>query len=157
MGSEAIIAPAFFTMVAFIFWIVVTGWQRRHHVKLMTDFNSRLLERIGSVKDFSDFLQTDGGVKLVDNLRIERGTGRTEQGILRAIQIGIVLVMLGLGLLGLGRYLTYRYAAFDEYEALTIFGVIALSLGVGFLISAAASYRLGRMLGVIGRDGRHGD
>lgn len=149
MGSEAIIAPAFFSMIAFIVWIVVNGWQRRHHLKLMTDFNSRLLERMGSVKDFTEFIHTEGGAQFMDNLKVERSPTRAETGILRAIQFGIVLVMLGFGLIATGRYLTYRYSAFDEYEPLMIFGMIALSLGIGFLVSAAASYRLGRMLGVL--------
>jgi len=149
--------PAFFGMISFVVWTAVTAWQRRHHMKLMTEFNTRLLERIGSVKDFNEFLQTEGGTRLMDNLKVEHGATRAENSILRATQIGIVLMMLGLGLVALGRYLTYRYSSFDEYEVLTIFGVVALSLGGGFLVSAAASYRLGRTLGVLNRNGRHGE
>ena len=29
-----------------VVWVAVNGWQRRQHIKLLTDFNSRLLERI---------------------------------------------------------------------------------------------------------------
>jgi hypothetical protein len=46
---EVIIVPVFFAMLAFIVWTIVNAWQRRQHLKLITDFNSRLLERIGSV------------------------------------------------------------------------------------------------------------
>ena len=155
MNTDMVFFPAFFGMISFVVWTAITALQRRHHMKLMTDFNTRLLERVGSVKDFNDLLQTEGGARLMDNLKVERGSTRAEAGILRATQIGIVLLMLGLGLVGLGRYLTYRYSAFDEYEVLTIFGGIALSLGVGFLFSAAASYRLGKALGVLNRNGRH--
>lgn len=66
--------------------IVVNGWQRRQQLKLLTDFNSRLLDRIGSTKDFSDFLQTEGGAKLVDTLTAERGSTGPCERILRATQ-----------------------------------------------------------------------
>jgi len=155
MGSELIIVPALFIMVGFIIWVLVNGWQRRLRLKLMTEFNNKLLDRIGSVKDFNDFLQTDGGATFMDSLTVERSSARPQESILRAVQIGIVLAMLGLGLLALDWYFTVRYAAGDT-EVLTVIGVIALSLGLGFLISAAVSYRLARILGVLDRNGRRG-
>jgi hypothetical protein len=152
---EIIILPALFIMIGFIIWVLVNGWQRRVRLKLTTDFHSKLLDRIGSVKDFNDFLQTDGGVSFMDSLTIERSSSRPQDGILRAVQMGIVLGMLGLGLLALDWYFTVRYA--DDTEVLTVIGVIAASLGLGFLISAGASYRLARMLGVLDRNGRRGN
>ena len=154
-GPEIIIAPAAFTMIGFIIWVLASSWQRRLRLKLTTDFNSKLLDRIGSIKEFNDFLQTEGGSRFMDSLTLERPTTRPQDGILRAIQIGIVLVMLSLGFLGLGWYFTLRYGATgDDFEMLTVVGVIAGSLGLGFLISAAASYRLAKLLGVLDRSDR---
>ena len=151
---EIIIVPALFVTIGFIIWVLVNGWQRRLRLKLMTEFHNKLLDRIGSVKDFNDFLQTDGGTTFMDSLTVERSSARPQESILRAVQIGIVLSMLGLGLLALNWYFTFRYAG--DTEVLTVIGVIALSLGLGFLISAAVSYRLARMLGVLDRNGRPG-
>ena len=155
-SPEVVIVPVLFIMIGFIAWVVVNGWQRRLHLKLTTDFNSRLLERIGSVKDFSDFLQTEGGTRFMDSLTVERAAARPQDGILRAVQIGIVLLTLGVGLMALAWYFTARSTRFDDYEGLTIVGAIALSLGVGFVLSAVASYRLARNLGVLDRDRHHG-
>jgi len=155
-SPDIIIVPALWVMIAFIIWVVVNGWQRRLRLKLTTEFNSKLLDRIGSVKDFNDFLQTDGGAKFMDSMTVERSSSRPEDSILRASQIGIVLMMLGVGVLTLGRYFTARYAESGDFEVLTVIGVIAGSLGLGFLISAGASYRLARMLGVLGGNGRRG-
>lgn len=150
MQAEIIIAPAAFTMVGFVIWTVATTWQRRQRIRLTTEFNSKLLDRIGSVKDFNEFLQTDGGARFMDSLAVDHATVRPHDGILRAVHIGIVLVMLSLGFLTLGWYFSARYgAAGDDFEVLTIVGVIAGSLGLGFLISAGASYRLAKMLGVL--------
>jgi hypothetical protein len=153
MHSELIIAPAAFTLAGFIVWTLVAGWQRHYRLKVTNSFNTKLLDRIGSIKDLNEFLQTESGAQFMDNLTVERQTMRPQEGILRAIQIGIVLVTLSLGFLGLRWYFAARYAAVgDDFEILTVVGAIALSLGVGFLISAAASYRLARTLGVL--DGR---
>ena len=156
-GPEIIIAPAAFTLVGFVIWTLVSGWQRRLRLKLTTDFNSKLLDRIGSIKDFNEFLQTEGGARFMDSLTVERQTTRPQDGILRATQIGIVLLMLGLGFLSLRWYFSVRYAATgDDFELLMVVGVIALSLGLGFLISAVASYRLARSLGVLDNHQRSG-
>jgi len=53
-SPEIIIVPALFIVVGFIIWVVVNGWQRRFRLKLTTEFNSKLLDRIGSVKDFKE-------------------------------------------------------------------------------------------------------
>jgi len=52
-----------------------------------------------------------------------------------------VLLALGAGLLLLAWILRARFP-YGDSELFTITGVIALSLGVGFLLSGGASYRL---------------
>jgi hypothetical protein len=138
---EIIIVPALFTTIGFIVWVVVNGWQRRHHLRLMTDFNSRLLDRIGSVKDFSEFLQTEGGAKLLESLTIRATPRDLKITVLRTVQSGIVTFVLGLGFLYLAWHFAIRYSR-PDYEAFTVVGVIFVSLGVGFLVSGGVAYRL---------------
>jgi hypothetical protein len=134
----------FFTMIGWIVHVVVDGRRRRERLKIFTDFHSRLLDRIGSAREFGEFLQTDGGMRFLDSLSVE-GTG-AQRGILRSVQFGIVLLALGSGFLLLGR--TY---VFDE-GGFTIVGTIVLSLAIGFLLSAALSLALSRRLGLLGGD-----
>jgi hypothetical protein len=141
MGAEIIIVPFIFSTIGFVVWVAFNAWQRRQQVKLLTDFNSRLLERIGSVKDFSEFLQTDGGAKFIDRVTAGGTPPDVWMTILRAVQTGIVLLSLGVGLLLLAWMLRARYP-YGDFEVFTITGTIALSLGVGFLLSGGASYRL---------------
>jgi hypothetical protein len=144
---EVIILPVFFSMLAFIVWTIVNAWQRRQHLKLITDFNSRLLERIGSVKDFSDFLQTPGGTQFLDSLTVDRGSIGPRERILRAAQTGIVIGSVGAGCFFLTAYL--RSTAPDAAQVFAIVSAIFLSLGVGFVVAAAASYALARRLGAL--------
>jgi hypothetical protein len=141
IAPEIIIVPFIFSTIGFVVWVAFNAWERRQQVKLLTDFNSRLLERIGSVKDFSEFLQTDGGAKFIDRVTAGGTPPDVRMTILRAVQTGLVLVSLGVGLLLLAWMLRARYP-YGDFEVFTITGTIALSLGVGFLLSGGASYRL---------------
>ena len=100
--------------------------------------------------------QAGAGASMPAQRFILLSSSRPQDSILRASQIGIVLIMLGVGMLTLGWYFTARYAGSGDFEVLTVIGVIAGSLGLGFLISAGASYRLAKMLGVLDTDGRRG-
>jgi hypothetical protein len=137
---EVIIVPFIFSTIGFIVWVAFNGWHRRLQVRLLMDFNTRLLERIGSVKDFSEFLQTDGGAKFMDRVTAGGTPPDIRMMILRAVQTGLVLLALGTGLVLLAWILRARFPW--DSEIFTITGVIALSLGVGFLLSGGASYRL---------------
>jgi hypothetical protein len=150
MHSEVIIAPAAFTMIAFIVWTVVTGWQRQQQVKRMAEFNGRLVERLGSVKDLAEFLQTDGGSKMLNSFTIERASTSVRERVLRGSAIGVVCIALSVGLLILGAHYAY-----EDHEGFTIMGVIALSLGLGFAASSAVSYFLAKGLGSLDRAGGH--
>ena len=141
MGSEIIIVPFIFTTIGFIVWVLVAGWQRRQHIHVMTDFNNKLLDRMGSVKDFSEFLQTDGGAKFID--RVTAGGTRPEirWNILRSLQTGLVLLALGVGLIVLAWTLRSDFP-YGESNVFSVTGTIAFSLGIGFLLSAIAAYRV---------------
>jgi hypothetical protein len=141
MGSEVIIVPFIFSTMGFVVWVAFNGWERRQQVKLLTDFNSRLLERIGSFKDFSEFLQTDGGSKFIERVTASGTPPDIRMTIMRSVQTGLVLLALGGGLLLLSGMLRSRYP-FGDSQVFTITGVIAVSLGIGFLLSGGASYRL---------------
>lgn len=148
MDSEIIVFPAFFAMVAYIVWISVQARQRRHRLQLITEFNSRLLERLGTVRDFSEFLQTPAGSRFMADLTSERINTTPKDRILRAAQVGVVLFCLGVGLL----LLSFFSQIPDAMAGFEVTGAVALSLGIGFVLSAAASYRLAATLGLLSRD-----
>src|SRR5262245_13697261 len=83
--------------VAFIIWVVTNGRRKTRTIQAMTEFHNRLLDKIGSAKDFSDFLQSEGGSRFLDSMTLERPSD-ANQRILSSIQTGAVLLMLGLGL-----------------------------------------------------------
>jgi hypothetical protein len=140
MSPPLIILPAFFLLVAFVLWLAVTTWQQSRRLRLLTEFHARLIDRLGSLTEFSHFANSEVGRHILNSLAADSTSPRDR--ILRAVEMGIVLVTLGTGLLFLGQYFE-----FDGRQAFTAVGVIGLSLGAGFLISSAVSFRLARSLG----------
>ena len=136
----------FFALVAFIVWVVAGNWGRRGQLRAAHEFNARVLERISSLKDFHEFLQSEHGAQLMDSLAGERSTSGPRDRVLRATHVGIVATTLGVGIL----LMAWRVQS-DEG---VFVGGIALALGLGYLISSAVSYRLAKALGVLDRDGR---
>lgn len=139
-----VVVPALFATIGFVVWTIVNGSQRRQQLKTVAEFNSRLLDRVGTMKDFAEFLQTDGGAKCMNSLTAERRPTGPSDRILFATQVGIVLASLGIGFLSLDSYL-----GLDDAVGFTILGVVALSIGIGFLVSSGVSYWLAKALGVI--------
>jgi hypothetical protein len=145
--SDAIFFLSFFGMISWVVWVVFNGWQRRQHVKLVTEFNNRVLERLGSMKEFSEFLQSEGGDRLMKVLTVERGATAPRQRILVAVQTGVVVVSIGVGLLSVARWAPGLMPG--DFMVLV---AIMLSLGIGLMLSAAASFWVARTLGMFDRE-----
>jgi hypothetical protein len=144
---EVIILPALFFTIAYICSLATSAWQRRQRMRLVTEFNTRLLDRLGSVKDFGELLATEAGARLMRDLGSEPLSGGPQDRIMRAAQLSAVLICLGLGLLLLSFFSPFSPApARETFDAV---GMIALSLGVGFALSSAAAYRLASRLGLL--------
>ena len=59
MGEEVIIVPSLFLMIGYVFYVIANAFTRRQELRSTTEFQSRLLERMGSVGEFSQFLNTE--------------------------------------------------------------------------------------------------
>ena len=143
-----------FAAIAWVIYIIVDGYRRRQQARMAAEFHSKLLERIGSAREFGEFLNTTGGTKFLDSLTIERESGPHVR-ILRAVQTGLVLLSLGVGLFMVGWW--SPWLPLEGHNVLNIFGAIAASLGVGLLLSAAASFGLSKRLGLINGESHRRD
>jgi hypothetical protein len=96
------------------------------------------------LKDFSDFVQTAHGAELMKALTAQpMDTPRNR--ILRAIQMGVVLLSLSGGLFTVGRVVLFD--APEPRQLLNALAVIVLSLGVGSLASALVAHALAPRIG----------
>lgn len=144
--APMVAALGLFTMIGWIVFVVVDGRRRQERLKVFTEFHARLLDRIGSAREFGEFLQTSGGSRFLESLSMEKGGPQTR--ILRSVQIGVVLVAVGIGFLTLG----LMYPLNEGTEGFRIAGTLTLSFAIGFLLSAVVAHRVAKSLGLMKDD-----
>lgn len=117
--------------------------------RLQAELNNRLLERMGTNEQLLAYLQSQPGQALtatpVINDVTTPATAMPFNRILWAVQAGVVLAAAGVGML------VIRRSVFEEAgDVFLTLGVIAISLGAGFVLASVASYLLSRRFGLIG-------
>ena len=145
MGSEIIIVPSALLMTAYVFYVIANAFTRRQQLRSTTDFQTKLLDRMGNMGEFTEFLNTEGGKKFLNTVGSESG-GMAHQRVLRAFQSGIVMLCLGIGIF---MYLSGARVDLDTYESLGFVGTVSAAVGVGMLVSGYVSLRLSRRMGLI--------
>ena len=142
MSEEVVIIPivllTFFGSIAY--WIHVRHRRSRERLQAQMELQTKILARFDSAQEFAGFLQTEGGRTFLSGLA-EQPVRRPTQRILNAILLGIVVSMAGVGLCLIG---------WIEWTTDPVLpGVVLLSIGAGFLIAAAVSYRLSKSWGLL--------
>ena len=147
MGSEIIIVPSLFLMIGYIVFVVVDGYRRGQETKVYTEFHSKLLDRIGSAKEFGDFFSSDAGDRFLSALS-SSDAAAPQLRILRSLQIGLVLLSVGIGFFILMDQRTFSIEAAD---GLMVMATAASAIGAVMLVSTAMSYLLSKRMGLIER------
>ncbi len=141
MAASLAIATAIFTFA----WLVKTvvdhrRWQRMS--KIQADVHTKLLDRFSANEDLLAYIQSPAGRRFLESTPIPMDAGPRAISapigrILWSVQAGLVLGFAGLGL---------RYAIPADIadnigaQPLSVISMLALAIGVGFVISAAVSY-----------------
>jgi hypothetical protein len=143
---------AFLVLMGVATWLirlVVTHrrWNRLSKVQFET--HSKILDRFTSNDDLLAYVQTPAGRRFLESAPIpmqdlQQTIAAPLSRILWSVQAGIVLVVVGIGLLQVsGRFID------EPAQFLSVTGVLTLSLGGGFIVSAIAAYALSRKLGLL--------
>jgi hypothetical protein len=117
--------------------------------KVQSEAHAKLLEKFGTSQELLAYMGTDAGKRFLESQPLEvesRGARVTPypfRRILASIQLGVVVLLLGLGLLFL------RGHVGEDAEVCLVLGTVASTVGIGFLLSAAASYGLSQHLGLL--------
>ena len=149
--APVIMSLIFFPVAGYIVKIALQYKEKMRVIKARADVHTHLVERFGSAPEFVQFLQTDGGRQLLENITTEQSPAA--QGILGSIERGCLLTLLGLGLLLMGYFVISEAARRDAVTSVYLFGGVSLSLGIGYLITAGISYRLSRAWGLLAGTG----
>ena len=142
-----------FTLVTgTLIWIIRTlvEYRRWHRIsKVHTEVHNKLMDRFTANEDLLAYMQTPAAQRFLESAPLpidspSRPVGAPFSRILWSVQVGVVLAAGALGLL----YVSGRVIA-EVSQPLFAVGVLALTIGVGFVVSAGASFLLSRRLGLL--------
>jgi len=142
---EAILIPItmFVAIAVTIIWVSSVSNKRREvEARSQAEVHNRLIEKFGTSKEFIDFMQTDGGKTFLKPVAAANPAAPYRK-ILASVTTGVIVTMFGVALLLLHLF------AFDHEEGVLGGGIIFLMIGIGFLVSAAISYRLSKAWGIL--------
>jgi ABC-type multidrug transport system fused ATPase/permease subunit len=132
-------------------WLVRTliehrRWSRISRVQ--ADVHNKLMDRFTANEDLLAYIQTPAGRRFLESAPIALdGTPRAVSApvgrILWSVQVGLVLAAAGFGL----EYVSQSIEK-NVSQPLFAMGVLAISIGIGFVVSAIVSYVLSRRLGL---------
>ncbi len=145
--SDLVPAIIIVGLATVLFWILRTfsdNNTRRKLAETRAGIHRDLVTRFSSSDELLGYLRSDAGRRLLVASDVE--TPNPVKRILAAVQTGIIMAAVGIALLGLSQASHYGD---DARSGFGFLGTMALAVGLGFLVSAAASWLLSRRLGLI--------
>jgi hypothetical protein len=145
----------FLCMLLAILWVVRTLLENRRWnktFKVHEDVHTKLIEKFASGQELTAYMQSDAGRRLLEWTppSIEGRMPFAATRILWSLQAGLILALGGAGLLSV------RQRIPEAAEPLLLFGVLGLTIGLGFLLSGIISYAVSKHLGLFAPGHKNG-
>jgi hypothetical protein len=139
-------------VMSFLAWVFRALFDYRYWMrasKIQTDAHTKIFDRLTSNEELLAYVQSPAGQKFLSSSSIpidvgSRGVSAPVSRILWSVQAGVVVMLAGFGL-----WLARNHVIDELAQLLYIVAILAVSLGVGFVLSALASYALSRRLGLL--------
>jgi hypothetical protein len=150
LGGGAGLA-VFATVVAVVTWMIrlLVDYRRWNRLaKVQADTHTKLLDRFTANDELIAYVQSPAGSRFLQSAPIALDPGTRRLGapvsrILWSVQVGLVVMMAGLAF----RYVSGQVDP-DAQQPLFAIGIVALAVGVGFLLSAGVAYAISHRLGL---------
>jgi hypothetical protein len=125
-------------------------WRRQ--IQVQTDIHTKLLDRMTNNQELLAYIETTAGRRFLEApvpLAAAQGFAASLAPVARilwSVQIGVVVVAAGIG---------FRVArtSVDDVDLASVFqvmGSLAISVGIGFVVSAILSWALSQRMGLMG-------
>jgi hypothetical protein len=143
---------AFVSFLVFALWLLRVFVENRRWgriFKLQSDVHSRLIDKFSSNQELAAYMQTEAGKRFLEaapipvNLDPGQRVPNAVARVLTPLQIGVVLVLLGVG------FMLLRHAGTDYDVPMLVLGTIVLMPGIGFILSAGITWLLAARLGLM--------
>lgn len=143
---------AFATFLAAAIWVVRLIIENRRWnriFKMQSEVHGRLIDKFGTNQELAAYMQTEAGKRFLEaapipvNFGPEQRVPNAVARVLTPVQIGVVMVLLGIGFLAL------RNAGTDMHTPMLVLGMVVLMPGIGFIISAGITWVLATRMGLM--------
>lgn len=149
--EELSIFAAFGLVIGVLTWLVRTiidhrRWSRVS--KVQADVHNKLMDRFTANEDLLAYIQTPAGKRFLESAPLALDAGPRAVSapigrILWSVQVGLVMAAAGFGL----QYVSGSIDK-DVSQPLLAMGILAVSIGAGFVLSAIVSFVLSKKLGL---------
>jgi hypothetical protein len=150
---------AFACFLGAVVWLVRQFLENRRWsriFKLQSEVHGRLIDKFSSTQELAAYMETEAGRRFLEAAPIPVGFEPEQRvpnaiaRVLTPLQVGIVLVLLGVG------FFMLRDIHPDARQAMQILGTVTLMPGLGFIISAGVTWVLAGRLGLMPKSGNKG-
>jgi hypothetical protein len=150
LGASAALI-GFLAVVFTLAWLVKSLMAQRrwsHVMRVQTEAHNKLLDRLGSNEELLTYIQSSAGRRFLESAPIHvdeahPGPRAPIARLLWSVQAGLVLVAGGIGLQFVSTGVPPGGA-----EPLSALGILAIAVGVGFVLSAIVAFVVTRKLGL---------
>jgi hypothetical protein len=144
----------FITAIFVIAWVARSvlehkRWQQA--MKTQTEAHVKLVDRLTSNEDLLAYIQSGPGQRFLTAAPMlptidssTRSVGAPISRILWSMQTGIVV-----GVAGVGLWIAKNSVIYEVSQPLLVLAVLAMAVGLGFVLSSLVSYALSRQLGLL--------
>jgi hypothetical protein len=159
VGLEVMIGVMF--GIGTLAWLVRSAIDHRRWLRAMriqTDAHTKIVDRLASNEDLLAYMQSAAGQRFLTSSpiappsmdRLAAPMGAPFNRILWSVQAGVVLATAGAGL-----WLAKNGVIDEAAQAMQVIAILTMALGLGFVLSALASYGLSRQLGLVNPPANH--
>lgn len=151
MMGAAVAFLVFLVVTATLIWLVRTVIEQRRWSRLsrtQAEVHTKLLDRFSSNEELMAYIRTPAGKNFLESAPITleaptRAIAPPIGRLLWSLQAGVVVIAAGVGLLIVSQTIAKELA-----DPLYAMGVLAIAVGLGFVVSAGVSYLVTRRLGL---------
>jgi hypothetical protein len=143
---------AFACFLGALVWLIRLFLENRRWSRAFrqqSETHARLIDKFGSTQELAAYMETDAGKRFLESAPIPVDFEQKQRvpnalaRVLTPLQIGVVLVMLGVGLL------LFRNATPEMGIPMLVMGTVILMPGIGFILSAGITWVLAGRLGLM--------
>ena len=116
---------------------------------LQNQVHTKLIDKFSNSQELAAYMETEAGRRFLEAAPIPVNPGGEQRvpnavaRVLTPVQVGVVLVLLGIG------FLLLRHAGPDMDTPMLVLGTVILMPGIGFIISAGITWLLASRLGLM--------